>query len=218
METLLTPEEIAGRLQLNVVTIYRWLRSGKLKGYHISRKCWRIAPEVFRKFMSTRPGSLSDSEIEYASYYFERELPEGRSPENIPRIKRDLQPLQPDKREWLWLKWSGFRRGTSAVSGDPLVIGQEIAMRSDGQTFYVNVTINERPTDRYCAALVDKLIAHLESFRDCSCGIIGSVGPPQFPRDISIHSPCEKHKRMDTVEQQLEYAKTLPPEDEEDEE
>ena len=38
-----TPEQVAEKLQLDVATIYRYLRSKKLRGAHISRKCWRIA-------------------------------------------------------------------------------------------------------------------------------------------------------------------------------
>ena len=44
----MSPEQVAGYLQLDVATIYRWLRRGKLGGKKLSDKCWRIMPsDVF---------------------------------------------------------------------------------------------------------------------------------------------------------------------------
>lgn len=49
--TYFTPIQVAEKLQVGVVTIYRYLRSGKLRGVHISRKCWRIAASDLYVFM-----------------------------------------------------------------------------------------------------------------------------------------------------------------------
>jgi excisionase family DNA binding protein len=42
-EVYLTPEQIAVRLQVATATVYRWLRSGRLRGARISPKAWRIS-------------------------------------------------------------------------------------------------------------------------------------------------------------------------------
>ena len=51
VDVYLTPEQVAERLQLAVETVYRWLRSGKLRGVRISHKAWRITEENLRSFM-----------------------------------------------------------------------------------------------------------------------------------------------------------------------
>lgn len=50
-DNYLTPGQAAQRLQLNVETIHRWLRSGKLPGTPISRKVWRIEEQDLHRFM-----------------------------------------------------------------------------------------------------------------------------------------------------------------------
>lgn len=49
--TYLTPEQVADRLQVVVETVYRWLRSGKLRGSRLSRKVWRVAESDLNDFM-----------------------------------------------------------------------------------------------------------------------------------------------------------------------
>lgn len=41
-EVLLSPTEVAEHLSVNVMTIYRWIKSGKLAAMKLSRKCYRI--------------------------------------------------------------------------------------------------------------------------------------------------------------------------------
>jgi len=50
-QTYLTPEQVAERIHLGIETVYRYLRSGKLRGSHVSRKCWRIAEGDLEAFM-----------------------------------------------------------------------------------------------------------------------------------------------------------------------
>ena len=50
-DVYMTPEQVADRLQLAVETVYRWLRSGKLRGSRMSQKAWRVADEDLRSFM-----------------------------------------------------------------------------------------------------------------------------------------------------------------------
>ena len=47
----LTPEQVAEKLQVTVETVYRWLRSGKLKGHRLSRKAIRVIESDLTKFV-----------------------------------------------------------------------------------------------------------------------------------------------------------------------
>jgi len=45
-DELLTPEEVSRYLKVNIVTVRRWLKSGKLKGTKLSPKVWRIRKDL----------------------------------------------------------------------------------------------------------------------------------------------------------------------------
>jgi excisionase family DNA binding protein len=47
---LLTPEQAAEILQINVLTIYNYIRSGKLSAIRLGR-CYRIVPEDLRNLI-----------------------------------------------------------------------------------------------------------------------------------------------------------------------
>ena len=49
-EKLLTPTDVANRLQLNERTVTRWLRKGLLRGYKIGKE-WRIAAKDLDAFL-----------------------------------------------------------------------------------------------------------------------------------------------------------------------
>ncbi len=49
-ERLLTPEEIASRLNVSNVTVGRWLRGGKLKGLKAGRQ-WRVRESDLERFL-----------------------------------------------------------------------------------------------------------------------------------------------------------------------
>jgi excisionase family DNA binding protein len=51
VDTYLTPEQIAERLQVVITTVYRWLRSGKLRGGLISPKAWRVSQRELDAFI-----------------------------------------------------------------------------------------------------------------------------------------------------------------------
>jgi excisionase family DNA binding protein len=42
--TLLTPEQVAARLQINIMTVYHYIRQGKLNAVRLGRS-YRIPPE-----------------------------------------------------------------------------------------------------------------------------------------------------------------------------
>ena len=49
-EKLLTPEQVAERLQVTERTVYGWLRRGKLPALKLGR-LWRIRPEDLEAFL-----------------------------------------------------------------------------------------------------------------------------------------------------------------------
>ncbi len=46
-----TAEELASKLKLNVMTIYRYIKAGKLKAHKIGKE-FRIAKDEFERFMN----------------------------------------------------------------------------------------------------------------------------------------------------------------------
>src|SRR5690348_870820 len=50
-DVYLTPEQVAKKLQIVTTTVYRWLRSGKLRGSLVSAKAWRITQRELDAFM-----------------------------------------------------------------------------------------------------------------------------------------------------------------------
>ncbi len=49
-DTLLTPAQIAERLQLQERTVTRWLRTGYLRGFKLGKE-WRVSSEDLRSFI-----------------------------------------------------------------------------------------------------------------------------------------------------------------------
>ncbi len=49
-EKLLTPTDVAERLQLQERTVTRWLRDGYLRGFKLGKE-WRISPEDLYSFI-----------------------------------------------------------------------------------------------------------------------------------------------------------------------
>ena len=50
LDKLLTPEQVAERLQISIVTVKKWLTDGKLPGYKVGRQ-WRISEAELEKFV-----------------------------------------------------------------------------------------------------------------------------------------------------------------------
>jgi len=53
MEKFYTPEQIAQLLQVNVVTVHRWLRDGKLKSVKLGR-LWRVSASNLEEFVHSK--------------------------------------------------------------------------------------------------------------------------------------------------------------------
>ena len=48
---LYTPEDVAELLQVKTVTVHSWLRHGKLKGFRVGSRLWRITREQLQEFI-----------------------------------------------------------------------------------------------------------------------------------------------------------------------
>jgi excisionase family DNA binding protein len=53
LDRVLTPQQVAERLQVTVQTVVRWLRKGQLKGSKLGR-LWRITEEDVDAFLQER--------------------------------------------------------------------------------------------------------------------------------------------------------------------
>lgn len=52
MEKFYTPEQVSKLLQLKAVTVHRWLRDGRLKGFRLGR-LWRISRSQLEEFLDS---------------------------------------------------------------------------------------------------------------------------------------------------------------------
>ncbi len=101
-DVYLTPEQAAERLQLGTETVYRYLRSGKLRGRRISHKAWRIAEIDLSSLMLGQ----NISELLFEQYLAEQGL---GKPDHEPKFpgatKRvDYRLLHNGKRLWFEVK------------------------------------------------------------------------------------------------------------------
>lgn len=53
MQSLLTPEDVAKQLKLNILTIYRYIRKGELAAIKLGRK-YRISEEDLAVFINKK--------------------------------------------------------------------------------------------------------------------------------------------------------------------
>jgi excisionase family DNA binding protein len=54
-DKLLTPEEVAARLDIAPVTVVRWMRAGKLPGRKFGQKVWRVRAADLEAFITQPP-------------------------------------------------------------------------------------------------------------------------------------------------------------------
>ena len=58
-ENLLTPTDVADRLQVNERTVTQWLRKGHLRGFKIGKE-WRISPGDLHAFLEASANKPMD--------------------------------------------------------------------------------------------------------------------------------------------------------------
>ena len=56
---LLTPSNVADRLQVNERTVTLWLRKGHLRGFKVGKE-WRISPDDLQAFLEARANMPPD--------------------------------------------------------------------------------------------------------------------------------------------------------------
>ena len=58
-EKLLTPSNVASRLQVNERTVTLWLRKGQLRGFKVGKE-WRISPDDLQAFLEASENKQPD--------------------------------------------------------------------------------------------------------------------------------------------------------------
>ena len=51
LNELLTPEQVSKNLRVSVFTVYRWIKSGKLKAIKLTPRLFRIEEKDFNQFL-----------------------------------------------------------------------------------------------------------------------------------------------------------------------
>lgn len=108
-DSYLTPEQVADRLQLGVETVYRWLRSRKLRGSRISHKAWRVPQRELESFLKKQ----NVSELLFEEYLLEYQLgtPEHEPP--YPGATRRVDYRLQYKGKMLWFEVKEFAEDRS---------------------------------------------------------------------------------------------------------
>lgn len=103
-DVYLTPEQVAERLQVVTATVYRWLRSGKLRGSLVSAKAWRIAQRELDAFMRRQ----TISELLFEQYLADNGLSADHEPVVARRAARlDYRLMHGDQPLWFEVKEFG---------------------------------------------------------------------------------------------------------------
>jgi excisionase family DNA binding protein len=54
LNNLLTPEQISKKLKVSIFTVYRWIKSGKLKAIKLTPRVFRIEEKELKTFLNKR--------------------------------------------------------------------------------------------------------------------------------------------------------------------
>ena len=97
----LTPEEVAGRLGVSRRTVYRWIKSGRVRAWQAG-SLWRIEPMDLDRFLVPNNGPISphvgqerltDEQAERAIAYLQRRLEEPPDPEGEEGYPLTITPI-----------------------------------------------------------------------------------------------------------------------------
>jgi excisionase family DNA binding protein len=103
-DVYLTPEQAAEKLQLTVDTVYRWLRSRKLRGSRISHKAWRISERELAAFMRKQ----NVSELLFEEYLAEYSWPAPEHHPPFPGTTKLVDYRVTHKEQTLWFEVKEF--------------------------------------------------------------------------------------------------------------
>jgi hypothetical protein len=104
--------QVATKLQLAVETVYRWLRSGKLRGARISQKAWRVAERDLRSFMTKQ----NVSELLFEGYITEHRLGVPDRESVVPGKSRRIDYRLSFKDQTLWFEVKEFAEDPSSFA------------------------------------------------------------------------------------------------------
>jgi excisionase family DNA binding protein len=113
-DVYLTPEQVAEKLQLAVETVYRWLRSGKLRGSRISAKAWRVAERDVRSFVTKQ----NVSELLFEEYVGQQNLGTPDREPIIPGKTKRIDYRLAFKGRPLWFEVKEFAEDQSLANGN----------------------------------------------------------------------------------------------------
>ena len=108
IDTYFSPEQVADTLQLAVKTVYRWLRSGKLRGTRISHKAWRISQHDLHSFIHSFMTKRNVSEILFEEYVREHRLGTPDHEPVVPGKSRRVDYRLPFRGQPLWFEVKEF--------------------------------------------------------------------------------------------------------------
>lgn len=117
-DVYLTPEQVAEQLQVVTTTVYRWLRSGKLRGSLVSAKAWRITQRELDAFMRRQ----TISELLFEQYLADNGLRADHEPVVAGRTARlDYRLMHGDQPLWFEVKEFGESDVGSGGAFDPYI-------------------------------------------------------------------------------------------------
>lgn len=194
-DVYLTPEQVAEKLNLNVETIYRWLRNRTLRGSRISHKAWRVPERELTSFIRRR----NVSELLFEEYADEYKLGTLEYEPEYPRASKRIDYRLNHGGQWLWFEVKEF-------SDDLTLIG------SGGGAFDPHVGIRGkigkaaekfRDYDNECCSLVlfnERLnLVDICTPRIVLGAMLGSVGfrVPYNPATDAFDGPVQDNIFMD---------------------
>jgi excisionase family DNA binding protein len=145
-DVYLTPEQVAERLNLNVETIYRWLRNRKLHGSRISHKAWRVPERELTAFIRRQ----NVSELLFEEYASEYRLGTLEYEPQYLRSTRRIDYRLNHGGQWLWFEVKEFSDDPSIVAGPGGAFDPHVGIR----TKISKAAEKFRDYDNECCSLV----------------------------------------------------------------
>lgn len=125
-DVYLTPEQAAEKLNLSVETVYRWLRSRKLRGSRISQKAWRIAERELASFIRRQ----NVSELLFEEYADEYKLGLLEHEPLYPRATKRVDYRLQYSGQSLWFEVKEFADDASLTSGNGGAFDPHVGIRA----------------------------------------------------------------------------------------
>src|SRR5579863_3335251 len=112
-DVYLTPEQVAAKLDLNIETIYRWLRIRKIRASRISQKAWRISERELASFMRRQ----NVSELLFEEYVEEYKLGRWEREPVFPGSSRRVDYRVAHPKYPLWFEVKEFDDDPALLTG-----------------------------------------------------------------------------------------------------